>query len=243
MKSQRIKILGLGLVLSVILGSGCTGYNPGELTRLADEYGSDKGSKGHGYTEVYEHFFYPKKYEARKIFEIGVFRGAPMKMFRDFFPKAIIYGIDIVDTSSLDSNKMKTFIVDQANRKQLKDFIDTHGYDFDIILDDGGHSMEQQQVSFGYLFRYLKSGGYYIIEDVHTSIPEYYPGYGVEENEENTTLVMINNFIRSGRMKSKYMTPEGKNYLTANIEYCDLLSRNSGKSVTCIFKKKDVVSE
>jgi hypothetical protein len=63
--------------------------------------------------------------------------------------------------------------------------------------------------------------------DVHTSILGSNE-YSVGKNEENTTLVMINNFIRNGIIKSKYMTPEEEDYLTANIRYCNLLSRNSG---------------
>ena len=234
-------VLGLSLVLFVISSSICSSAEDkfGELTNLADKYGTDKGSSDHLYTEVYEYFFYPIKYEARKICEIGIWKGASLKMFRDYFPNAVIYGIDINDASGLNSDALKTFVADQANRKQLKDFIDTDGYDFDIILDDGGHTMEQQQVSFGYLFKYLNSGGYYIIEDVHTSLYSHYGAtYGVKKNEENATLVMINNFIRTGRIESKYMTTEEKNYLNTNIRYCNLLSKNSGYSITCIFKKK-----
>lgn len=240
MKLKKIMslVLRLSLVLFTILSSGCASseYKFGELTNLADKYGTDKGSSGHYFTEVYEHFFYPIKYETHKICEIGILEGASLKMFRDYFPNAVIYGIDINDTSWLNSNTIKTFVADQSSEKQLKDFIDTYGYNFDIILDDGGHTMEQQQVSLGYLFKYLKAGGYYIIEDVHTSL--YGTDYGVEENEENTTLVMINNFIRNGRIESEYMTTEEENYLTTNIRYCNLLSRNSGNSIACIFKKK-----
>lgn len=234
-------VLGLSLVLFAILGSGCASseYKFGELTNLADKYGTDKGSEAHYFTEVYEYFFLPIKYEARKICEIGVAEGASLKMFRDYFPNGVIYGIDINDASWFNSNTIKTFVADQANRKKLKDFIDTYGDNFDIILDDGGHTMEQQQISFAYLFKYLKPGGYYIIEDVQTSLPSLYGAeYGVEENEKNTTLVMISNFIRNGMIESKYMTAEEKDYLTANIRYCNLLSRNSGNSIACIFKKK-----
>ena len=240
MKLGKIIFLVFSLALFATLGSGCahSEYKFDGLTKLADRYGTDKGSDGHCFTEVYEYFFYPIKYNARKICEIGIDEGASLKMFRDYFPHAVYYGIDIIDSSWFNSDVTKTFIADQASREQLKDFIDTYGGDFEVILDDGGHTMEQQQISFGYLFEYLKQGGYYIIEDVHTSLPELYDRFGVEENEENTTLTMINSFIRSGKIKSKYMTIEEENYLTAHIEYCSLLSRNSGRSITCIFKKK-----
>jgi hypothetical protein len=229
--------VGLILVLGFLSGSGCANreYRFGELTKLADQYKSDKGTLLHHYTEVYECFFYPMKASARKICEIGILEGASLKMFEDYFGSAVIYGIDIEDASRLNSDRIKTFIADQANRRQLAAFADASGSDFDLILDDGGHSMEQQQVSFGSLFRLVKPGGYYIIEDVHTSL---LADYGAEPGEANTTLTMIQRFVRSGKIESKYLTEEERQYLDFNISFCNLMSRNNGTSITCIFKKR-----
>lgn len=252
MKLEKImSVVRMGLVIFLIVSCGCPSLGPeaggteageyrfGELTRLADKYQTDKGSNLHSYTEVYEYYFYPIKNKATKIFEIGVLKGASMKMLRDYFPNAVIYGIDIIDTSELYSPTIRTFIADQSNRKQLETVMYASGGGFDIIIDDGGHMMDLQQISFGALFKYLKPGGYYIIEDVHTSIYEFYGSeYGAEENGKNTTLFMIDNFIRNGKIKSKYMTREEEDYLTANIKYCSLLSRHRGRTINCIFKKK-----
>ena len=236
-KKSVCEVLILGLVLCFLAGPGCVSkeYKFGELTLLADKYKSDKGSSLHRYTEVYEYFFYPLKSSARKICEIGVLEGASLKMFAEYFGGAVIYGIDIKDTSHLNSDRIRTFVADQADRKQLSAFADANGSDFDFILDDGGHSMPQQQISFAYLFKYVRSGGYYIIEDVHTSLLN---DYEVEPGEGNSTLTMINRFIRNGEIESKYMTDEEKLYLDLNISYCNLMSRNNGTSMTCIFKKK-----
>ena len=153
-----------------------------------------------------------------------------------------LFGIDIKDKTSFDSERMKTFVADQANREQLQAFIDTYGRDFDLILDDGGHSMEQQQVSLGFLFQFLKPGGYYIVEDVNTSIFELYGSkFGAQEDEANSTLKMITTFIRGRGIKSQYMTPDEEAYLKENIEYSNLLSisKNKGKSIVGIFKKRE----
>jgi hypothetical protein len=141
----KFSVLGLSSFLSAIVNSGCarSEYTFGNLTNTANKYGTDKGAKGNNYTEVYEYFFCPIKYKARKICEIGILKGASLKMFGDYFPNAVIYGIDIIDTFWLNSNTIKTFVADQANRKQLKGFIDMYGDGFDIILDDGGHAMAQ----------------------------------------------------------------------------------------------------
>jgi hypothetical protein len=212
--------------------------NLGQLDALGLLYGTDKTMKHH-YTEIYEDFLCPLKNKADKILEIGIADGASLKMWKDYFPHAIIYGIDIVDESRFNSNTIKTFVADQADRIKLQKFINSFGSNFDFILDDGGHSMEQQQVSFGFMFKHVKPGGFYIIEDVHTSIYTHYGDeYGATINGEKTTLAMIDNFIRTGTVKSDYMTPEEKNALTAHIEYCNLFSRDNGMSITCIFRKK-----
>lgn len=230
-------ILSLGLVLCVLSGPGCTNrdYRFGELTQLADKYKTDKGSILHRYTEVYEYFFYPLKSSARKICEIGVLEGASLEMFADYFTQAVIYGIDIKDASHLNSDRIRTFVADQSDRKQLSAFVAANGSDFDLILDDGGHSMPQQQISFACLFKCVRPGGYYIIEDLQTSLLD---GYEAEPGEGNTTLTMIHRFVRSGEIESKYMTDEERKYLALNISYCNLVSRSQGTSMTCIFKKK-----
>jgi hypothetical protein len=236
-KRSLCLLLSLSLALCALSVSGCASreYQFGELTRLADKYKTDKGSILHHYTEVYEYFFYPIKSTARKICEIGILEGASLKMFAEFFGKAVIYGIDIKDASQLNSERIRTFVADQSDRKQLAAFINANGSEFDLILDDGGHSMPQQQVSFGYLFKDVRPGGYYIIEDVHTSLLS---DYGVEPGEANTTLTMIHQYVRSGQIESKYMTEEEKQYLDSNISYCNLMSRDKGTSITCIFGKK-----
>lgn len=213
----------------------------GELSALAGNT-TDKGLSGHGFTEIYERFFYPLKYEPIKIFEIGIERGGSLRLWERYFPKASVYGIDIIDKSSLDSNRIHTFVADQGSRNKLKQFIRKYGNVYDIILDDGGHYMDLQQVSFAFLFKYVKPGGYYIIEDVHTSLPSYYRdvgyNFGVEDGEANTTLRMIQNFMETKKIESQYMTIEEIRYLNRNIEYTVLFARNTkAYSMTCIFKK------
>jgi hypothetical protein len=135
----------------------------------------------------------------------------------------------------------KTFIADQSRRDQLQKFIDKFGGNFDVLLDDGGHSMDQQQISLGYLFKFVKPGGYYILEDIHTSLTSIRIGYGVEPDGANSTLAMIERFVRSvpPRFESKYMLPEEMQYLNENVEFANLNFRNNAEhSIVCIFKKK-----
>lgn len=236
----RVLLLG-GVMLSLMLGpAACRRREKGfgEMTRLAGVK-TDKGITIHHYTEVYELFFSPLKWTATKIFEIGIAGGGSLEMWRDYFPKATIYGIDIVPKTELDSDRVKTFVADQADRSQLASFIDRFGGYFDIIIDDGGHTMDQQQISLGFLFKYLRPGGYYVIEDVHTSLPRFWSGFGVEPDGANSTLTMITKFISTGRLESRYLAPAEAKYLTRNIEFCNLFARNNRyHSMTCILKKR-----
>jgi len=209
-----------------------------ELTRLAGVK-TDKGVTVHHYTEIYDLFFSRLRNSVTKVFEIGIAGGGSLEMWRDYFPKATIYGIDIVPKTELESRRLKTFVADQADRRQLAAFIDKFGGTFDIIIDDGGHSMEQQQISLGYLFKYVKPGGYYVIEDVHTSLPHIWSGFGVEPGGANSTLTMIENFIADGRLESRYLSPSEARYVTRNIEFCNLVERNNRyHSMACILKKR-----
>ncbi len=219
-------------------GRTVEGYEYGLLSNLA-EGETDKSMSHHGFTEVYEYFFSPLRESVTRIFEIGVLNGGSLHVWQDYFARATVYGIDIKDTSHLDSERIKTFIADQENREQLQSFIDDSGGNFDIIVDDGGHTMKQQQVSFGFLFEHVNPGGYYIIEDVHTSLAMYAPRFGVEADESNTTLRMINYFIRTGLIESPYILPGEEEYLNINIGYCNLFRRDNDRhSMTCIFRKK-----
>jgi hypothetical protein len=55
----------------------------------------------------------------------------------------------------------------------------------DIIIDDGGHTMSQQQISLKTMMLQLNDGGIYVIEDLHTS---YWPEYNGGLNKPNTFM-------------------------------------------------------
>ena len=209
----------------------------GDLAALANS--TDKGPHDHNFVEIYERFFFQYMYKPIRILEIGIYNGDSLRLWNNYFRQASIFGIDIGPKSEYDTDIIKTFVADQANRSQLQSFIDTHGGDFDIIIDDGGHYMNQQQISFGFLFPFVKPGGYYVIEDVHTSLPNIYREFGATQTV--STLSMIEGFIRKSpeHIQSQYMTADEINYLQNHIDLVSLNTRNrNSRSMTCLFKKK-----
>ena len=213
-----------------------------ELSRAAAAAGkTDKGFPGHGYTELYERFLWQWRDEPIRIFEIGIADGGSLRMWQRYFTRATVYGVDIKDKRKFETARAKTCIADQTNREQLRKCLDEFGGQFDLVIDDGGHGMRHQQVSLGFVFPYVRPGGFYSIEDLHTSMPNIYPGFDVEPDEGNTTLNMIFKYIKSapGKFESKYMLPDEIKYLDAQVESMALsFANNQGHSMMCIFKKR-----
>ena len=111
-----------------------------------------------------------------KMLEIGVFRGGSLQMWQDYFGTNLkLIGMDIEPyTKRYESENVFIEIGDQNDPHFLKYVIDKYG-PFDIILDDGGHRMDQQITSLKILWDGVKCGGIYLCEDTHTS---YWSEYG-----------------------------------------------------------------
>lgn len=216
--------------------------NWNSLTEMCDEFPTDKCPGQHNFIEVYEQVFSTLRDSSLRFFEIGILNGTSHLMWMEYFNDAEVFGIDIKDYSEISKGTgIMTFVADQSNRDDLNRFIDTSGGHFNIILDDGGHAMDHQQVSLGHLFEHVEPGGMFILEDIHTSLPEFYPhpAFKVNEQESNTTLMMIELFIRTGDIESEYMTDEEKLYLEQNIERIELHYRTNKKhSIMAIIHKK-----
>ncbi len=239
---------GLVFILSLSTIASCTGapapavpaagFRLGGLTSAARD--TDKGPSLHHYTEIYERFLFQWKDDPIAIFEIGVANGGSLKMWQEYFPNATIVAADIEDKSRFDNARVKTVVADQSNRDQLRRAVDAGGGRYDVLLDDGGHTMEQQQVSLGYLFPAVKPGGFYILEDIHTSIPALWPDYGVEPGGANSTLRMIQDYMGAAppAFRSQYMLPAEVAYLDQHVEYINLVYRTDSRSMVAIFRKK-----
>ena len=118
-----------------------------------ERYNTDKYE--HGFIDVYEPYFNNLK-DVKNVLEIGVYFGGSLQYLSDKFPDAKIYGIDIEDKTQYNTDNITTYIVNQEDRNALNKFLEETNVEFDIIIDDGGHTMKQQQVSFGTLFKSLK---------------------------------------------------------------------------------------
>lgn len=153
------------------------------LDELAIKFGTDKSSKFHNYTAIYENYFSSIKDKPLVFVEIGFGRGNSTYMWEAYFPNAEIHIIDINRNDCFSkygkklSSRCTLHQADQANPEQLHEIMRKIGKEVDILIDDGGHTMKQQLVSFNELFPYIKTGGLYVIEDLHTSYSNKYKQY------------------------------------------------------------------
>jgi hypothetical protein len=182
-------------------------YTP--LCELADHYGTDKGGttpfRNHNYTPVYSLIFAnisPSYVLECGIGSVGNFeeQGLSLKMWRDYFPSAEIYGLDVDKSKLFNADRISTFAVDQTNRASIQDFLD--GLDnnvlFDIVIDDGQHTSVAAITLFESVFPKVCPGGWYIIEDMHyhTRISSHHRnevlGYLTTEHSENQIFTVDN---------------------------------------------------
>lgn len=133
-----------------------------------------------------------------KILEIGVKDGDSLKIWKDFFTNkdTLICGAEInpVPLKNFKEERVKIFYGDQTDINFLKNIVDEVG-EFDIIIDDGGHTQHQLKTSFEYLFRYgLKTNGQYVMEDLGCS---YWYRWSGGLNNNNSIINYLKNKIDS----------------------------------------------
>jgi hypothetical protein len=214
------------------------------MDSLAVSAGTDKSSLFHNYTKVYSQYFSKVKDAPIKFLEIGIFKGNSFKFWEKYFTQADLHFIDITNQYiQYYSKRSKYHYMDQSNIRQLREFGAEHGM-FDVILDDGGHTMNQQIASFIALFPFVKSGGLYIIEDLHTSYWHSYNGSGDNGYAgEGTAVGYLKNLVDhvnypgavSECADINKLTEEQKekmNYLRDNIESIRFYTS------VCIIEKK-----
>ena len=158
------------------------------LNELAIAFGTDKSTKVHGFTQHYENYFELMRNQPIKLLEIGVQSGASLRMWKHYFPKAEIYGLDYYDLSVMEEDRIKIYRGEQ-NDWDLLDRVILSG-PFDIVIDDGSHQNPDIMSSFEYLFPRMKPGGIYVIEDTTCTY------WGDTHNVgENTTMAKVKQLI------------------------------------------------
>ncbi len=136
---------------------------------------------------MYYQLLAPRKHSIKTVLEIGVgnvglmrdisgesyLPGASLRVWRDFFPNAVIYGLDIDKTVLFNDARIQCFYTDQSSAESLLAAVAKIGAasnqprpTFDLIVDDGSHDPRHMILTFSTLNQFLSPGGLYIIEDI-----------------------------------------------------------------------------
>lgn len=166
-----------------------------KLSTLMNLYGSDKGGRNnvHNYADFYSTIFDKKRLLVKNFLEIGLGtndinlpsnmgkQGIPLaslRAWRDYFPKANIFGADIDKKILKNEKRIKTFFVDQTKKKTIDLlFKKIKIKQFDVILEDGLHEFNANINFFENSIKYLSKKGIYIIEDVYYKDQEKFIKY------------------------------------------------------------------
>ena len=139
------------------------------LQAIGEQTGTDKATKYHNYCNKYEFFLRDLRDRAFTMIELGVFRGASVRMWREFFPRARIIGVDRDEkcrSSVREDERTALLIRDVCTEGTLAELRACRPT---LIVDDASHIWSEQIRALFGLYDSLTDGGIYLLEDLNTS--------------------------------------------------------------------------
>ena len=213
------------------------------MYKLGKKHKTDK-IYHHGYQRFYEDVLTKYRNKPIHFLEIGMDTGSSLHLWKDYFKKAKIFGLEIKE----EYKNENIFVMkgDQNKLTDLKKLIKITN-DCDVILDDGSHVPSHQLKSFNFLFENcLKPDGVYIIEDIETSYwrknknAELY-GYPINagHNSKNNIVNIFQDIVPI--VNREFLIKNAKNniYSKKNIsDYCLEHISSITFGMNCIIIKK-----
>jgi hypothetical protein len=151
------------------------GQTENPLRDYFDRHRTGRGIwKWNHYFDIYHRHFGRFVGREVSVVEIGIYSGGSLGMWKAYFgERSSIYGVDIEKGCTMyEETGVRVFIGDQANRSFWKHFKQEVSI-IDIVIDDGGHTPEQQTVTLEEMLPHLRPGGVYLCEDVHGDHHEF----------------------------------------------------------------------
>jgi hypothetical protein len=148
------------------------------LVELVDNSITDKNTT-HSYLGLYQELLSSKKLTAKNVLEVGIGdycekNGGSIKLWRDFFINATIYGLDIMPISKVIDeliNHERVILYTESDAYNEDFFTDkflSKNIKFDFVLDDGPHTIESMKQFIKLYSKVLTDDGILIIEDVES---------------------------------------------------------------------------
>ena len=131
------------------------------------------------YYGIYDMYFNSIKNNDISLLEIGVKKGESLRLWKDYFPNAEIWGVDINPPCKNEEEERVNVVIGDQNEIETFNKIDK---EFDVIIDDGSHVYNHMINSFCYTWSKLKLGGLYFIEDTAMTFHESFVGHQQDRN-------------------------------------------------------------
>ena len=180
------------------------------LPELARQFKTDKWGQ-HRYAQHYERHLGHLRDEPVNLLEIGVGGypapdqgGESLRMWKAFFPRAQVFGLDLHEKSALEEDRIRIFRADQSEAASLRLVAEQIGR-LDVVVDDGSHLSSHVRTSFETLFPLLAVDGIYAVEDLQTS---YWPEFGGSEDRHDraTSMALVKDLL-DGLNYEEYVDP------------------------------------
>ncbi len=156
---------------------------------------SRAGKAVHNYLGYLESYLAPIRSSASAVLELGIAEGGSLLMWEQYFPTARIVGVDILPECIKPFSRALAVLVRDGDLEDL--LLKLGGQTFDVIIDDASHNYQNTRSYFYALWPCLKPGGFYIIEDLHTS---YQEGYGHAPSTVEYLKGMIDDLNHHGKL-------------------------------------------
>lgn len=119
----------------------------------------------HNTIHVYEALLHPIRHRVQNVLEVGINAGNSHRMWRDYFLNATIYGIDVEDNCNgmADEDRIIAMFDDAYSHEMVQNLSDIV---FDVIIDDGPHTLESQCFLVHNYPKLLAANGILIVEDI-----------------------------------------------------------------------------
>jgi len=127
---------------------------------------TDKFALGY-FKEIYSPVFGPISDRILRVLEIGVAFGYSLQEWEKMFPNAKIDGVDINHVPlDVENSRISLHIRNAYTESTVKYFMDISPVGYDLIIDDGSHSVEHQKFFLQNYLKLLKPNGTAVLEDV-----------------------------------------------------------------------------
>ena len=221
------------------------------LNFLCEHFNSDKGENfvnqyaqpskqdkkiitAHGYAKIYDKYLSESKNNISNVIELGSFYGNASAALFFYLKNSKIYSADInPDMYLYSSKRLINFYTDTSSRASIEKNILEKNIKYDLIIEDASHMLKDQILSFFILFKSLKQGGLFFIEEIDFPEKREDMRTGQELPDLKTILKKT---LKKENFKSKYITENEKNYFLENIASIEFYNGNINQ--IAIIRKK-----